>query len=460
MKKDNIHFEISERKILLRIVDVLSIVSLLYAIGFILDVEYFTAIFKSPISTFTLIFYIMFFATLFDMYNLQHASNQMQILKSTIIASVCISGFYLITPIITPILPSNRLQIISFFISILGALGAWRLLYLTYFASIRFQKNVLFIGNDIQVEKLAKELQIANPHYKVTGFINTNTQDKTKIAIEEVTVADASNFIRKHNVSEIVMAQKNKQTVAVDLLNVLLKSLEHGIVVREFSQVYESSTYRLPILYAEKDFYNYFPFSRSNNNKLYLIAVRLFDIAFALVGLTVLGLLLPLILIINAVANKGPLFYKQERVGQYGIPFLVYKLRSMVTDAEKNGAQFAQKNDARVTPFGKFIRKTRLDEVPQFINVLKGEMSVIGPRPERPVFVEQIAEVMPFYKTRHVIKPGLTGWAQVKYSYGVSLEDSLIKLQYDLYYIKNRSLSLDLNIMIKTVSTVLFFRGQ
>ena len=460
MKKEGIHFEISERKILLRIVDVISIISILYALGFLLDLEYFIAIFKNPINAFTLILYIMFFATLFDMYNLQHASNQMQILKSTIIASVTIAGFYLITPLITPVLPGNRLQIIAFIGTILGALGAWRILYLTYFASIRFQKNVLFIGNDLQVQKLANELELANPHYKVSGFINTNSYEKNNIQIEEVTITDASNFIRKHNISEIVMTQKNKQTIGVNLLNVLLKSLEHGIIVREFSQVYETSTYRLPILYADKDFYNYFPFSRSNNNKLYLIAVRLFDIGFALVGLTILVALIPFILLINAVANKGPLFYKQERVGQYGIPFLVYKLRSMVTDAEKNGAQFAQKNDARVTPFGKFIRKTRLDEVPQFINVLRGEMSVIGPRPERPVFVEQIAEVMPFYKTRHVIKPGLTGWAQVKYSYGISLEDSLIKLQYDLYYIKNRSLSLDLNIMIKTVSTVLFFRGQ
>lgn len=460
MKKDNIHFEISERKILLRIVDVLSIISVLYILGFVLDLEYFIAIFTSSSNAITLIVYIMFFATLFDMYNLQLASNQIQILKSSIIASICIAGFYLITPIITPILPGNRLQIISFFGCVLGAIVAWRIFYLTYFASVRFQKNVLFIGNDLQVQKLATELELANPHYKVSGYINTNTIDKTKITTEEVTIADAINFIRKNSISEIVMAQKNKQTVGVELLNVLLKSLEHGIVVREFAQVYESSTYRLPILYAEKDFYNYFPFSRSNNNKLYLIAVRLFDIAFALTGLSVLSILLPFIYFINAFANKGPLFYKQERVGQYGIPFAIYKLRSMVTDAEKNGAQFAQKNDTRVTPFGKFIRKTRLDEVPQFINVLKGEMSVIGPRPERPVFVEQIAEVMPFYKTRHVIKPGLTGWAQVKYSYGVSLEDSLIKLQYDLYYIKNRSLSLDLNIMIKTVSTVLFFRGQ
>ena len=132
----------------------------------------------------------------------------------------------------------------------------------------------------------------------------------------------------------------------------------------------------------------------------------------------------------------------------------------MVQNAEGFGAAFAQLNDSRVTPFGKIMRKSRLDEIPQFLNILKGDMAVIGPRPERPIFVDEIAKVMPFFETRHVIKPGLTGWAQVNYSYGQSIEDSLVKLQYDLYYIKHRSIFLDLNIVFRTLSTVLFYRGQ
>ena len=132
----------------------------------------------------------------------------------------------------------------------------------------------------------------------------------------------------------------------------------------------------------------------------------------------------------------------------------------MVHNAESNGAVFTKVNDSRITAFGKFLRKTRLDEFPQFLNILKGEMGIIGPRPERPVFVTEIAEVMPFYETRHVMKPGLTGWAQVNYAYGDSIEDSLVKLQYDLYYIKHRSIFLDIDIVIKTFSTVLFYRGQ
>jgi len=168
----------------------------------------------------------------------------------------------------------------------------------------------------------------------------------------------------------------------------------------------------------------------------------------------------PILLILNLIWNKGPLFYTQERVGKNNKVFTIYKLRSMVFDAEKNGAVFAEKNDVRITRFGKFLRKSRLDEVPQFINILKGQMAIIGPRPERPVFVKQIAQKLPFYQTRHVIKPGLTGWAQVNHSYTDTIDDALIKLQYDLFYIKHRSIFLDINIIIKTIGTVLFYKGQ
>ncbi len=188
--------------------------------------------------------------------------------------------------------------------------------------------------------------------------------------------------------------------------------------------------------------------------------VRVFEIIISVSGLSIGILFLPFILIGNAVGNRGTLFYTQERVGKDAKVFKIFKFRTMVKNAESNGAVFTTINDARINVFGKFLRKTRIDEFPQFINILKGEMAVIGPRPERPIFVDEIAALMPFYETRHVIKPGLTGWAQVNYSYGETIDDSLIKLQYDLYYIKHRSIFLDLNIMFKTVTTVVFYRGQ
>jgi exopolysaccharide biosynthesis polyprenyl glycosylphosphotransferase len=159
--------------------------------------------------------------------------------------------------------------------------------------------------------------------------------------------------------------------------------------------------------------------------------------------------------------SRGPLIYRQERVGLGGHSFMCLKFRSMTTDAERDGvARWATKNDARVTRIGRFIRKTRIDELPQLITVLKGEMSIVGPRPERPSFVADLQQKIPFYDLRHTVKPGVTGWAQVRYPYGATFDDAVHKHQFDLYYVKNNSLLLDLVILIDTVSVVLFGEGQ
>jgi lipopolysaccharide/colanic/teichoic acid biosynthesis glycosyltransferase len=271
---------------------------------------------------------------------------------------------------------------------------------------------------------------------------------------------DLEYYVRNNSISEIVIASQKTEGITVSLYNQLIHLLENGITIKEYTQVYENLTQRIPVQYVSRDFYRYFPFSRSNQNQLYLLITRLIEIVFSLIGLLIGLCFLPLILIGNLIGNRGNLFYVQDRVGQNGQVFKIFKYRTMVKNAEANGAVFTKLNDKRITPFGKFMRKTRLDEFPQFINILKGDMAIIGPRPERPVFVQEIASVMPFYETRHIIKPGLTGWAQVNYAYGDSMEDSLVKLQYDLYYIKHRSIFLDINITIKTFSTVLFYRGQ
>ena len=159
----------------------------------------------------------------------------------------------------------------------------------------------------------------------------------------------------------------------------------------------------------------------------------------------------------NLLANRGPFFYTQNRVGQKG---KIFKLRSMIVNAETRGAVYAEKNDKRITLFGKFLRNTRIDEFPHFFNILKGDMSIIGPRPERPKFVRDLEEKVPFYAIRHVMKPGLTGWAQVKFPYAGTLEEQEKKLRYDLFYIKEQCILLDFKIIIRTITTVLFFKGQ
>jgi lipopolysaccharide/colanic/teichoic acid biosynthesis glycosyltransferase len=304
-------------------------------------------------------------------------------------------------------------------------------------------------------------LATVDPHYVVAGYVDSSASETpidcpiTKIPTEKL-----EEFARSQSISEVVIASRNTDGITVRLYNQLIQLLESGFIIREYTQVYEQITQRIPVQYVARDFYRYFPFSRSNQNQLYLLLVRIMEILLSIAGIAVGVVLLPVILIGNLIGNRGNLFYTQKRVGKNGVVFDILKFRTMVRNAEKQGAVFTTTNDSRITPFGKFLRKTRIDEFPQFINILKGDMGVIGPRPERPVFVEKIAEVMPFYETRHVIKPGLTGWAQVNYSYGDSIEDSLVKLQYDLYYIKHRSIFLDINIIVKTFSTVLFYRGQ
>jgi exopolysaccharide biosynthesis polyprenyl glycosylphosphotransferase len=188
---------------------------------------------------------------------------------------------------------------------------------------------------------------------------------------------------------------------------------------------------------------------------------RSFDIVCSVI---ILLLTLPLMLLAALAVkleDRGPVFYSQERVGKDGKTFYVHKFRSMRTDAEKGGKpQWAQQNDPRITRVGNFMRKTRIDELPQILNVFKGDMSFVGPRPERQYFVDQLIEVVPYYNVRHSVKPGITGWAQVRYGYGSSAEDALQKLQYDLYYVKNNSLFLDVLILIDTLKVVLFRSGR
>lgn len=460
-----IHFEISERKILLRIFDVAWVLIALYVVGIIFKFNYFNISASNYYWTIVLGFYIIMFGTVFEMYNLQVASNQFQIIKSIVLTSSTTVLIYLLTPVYTPVLPSNRLQIVFFYIAIFLALFFWRMFYVRFLASNRFSKKVILICDKDQLEELVLGLESVDPHYKVMGYINSDSindiiEKSKNHFVENIDINKLEDFVTKNSVSEVVIASQKTDGITVNLYNQLIHLLESGFVIREYTQVYENITQRIPVQYVARDFYRYFPFSRSNQNQLYLLVVRIIEVIISLLGVSLGVLLSPFILIGNLIGNKGKLFYTQERVGKNGKIFKILKFRTMKTNAETNGAVFAAINDSRVTAFGKFLRKTRIDEFPQFINILKGDMGVIGPRPERPVFVKEIAEVMPFYETRHVIKPGLTGWAQVNYSYGETINDSLIKLQYDLYYIKHRSIFLDINIIFKTISTVLFYRGQ
>lgn len=463
MSSKKIHFEISERKVLLRLFDVLFVMLALYLVDYGLNFNYFSLSTGNFYWVVVLAVYLNVLGTVFEMYNLQVASNQFQVIRSIVLTATATAVFYLLTPFLTPLLPMSRLQILYFYLAILGGLLCWRIFYQAFLASHRFEKKVILICDKEQVEELVTGLENIDPHYRIVGYLNPDDAESNGFSyhyVKHLHIDELEQFVRSNSISEIVIASQKSDAMTIQLYNQLLYLLENGFIIREYTQVYEIITQRIPIQHFGKDFYRYFPFSRSNQNKLYLLIVKILEVILSLLGIIIGLLILPIILIGNLIGNRGPLFYTQYRVGKNGELFKIYKLRTMVKNAETGGAVFATSNDVRITPFGKLLRKVRIDEVPQFINILKGEMGFIGPRPERPEFVKELSEVMPFYDTRHVIKPGLTGWAQVKYAYGETMEDSLIKLQYDLYYIKHRSVFLDLNIVIKTLSTVLFYRGQ
>ena len=241
-------------------------------------------------------------------------------------------------------------------------------------------------------------------------------------------------------------------------INDLLRSKLSGRIIEDGITFYEAITGKILV---EKVNPGWLIFSEGfDYGRLTFLIKRVLDLTFAVVGLSLSLPISLLTALLIKLESPGPVFYLQERVGERGKVFPIIKFRSMRQDAEKNGAVWASKNDCRVTRVGNFIRKVRIDEIPQMWNVIRGQMSFVGPRPERPVFVEQLVEKLPYYSLRHATKPGITGWAQVCYPYGASEEDALRKLEYDLYYIKHQSIFLDLLIIFRTAKTVLFRKGS
>jgi len=462
-KATSIHFEVSERKILLRLLDIVCVLFGIYCLELAFNYNYLVISRDNIVAIVVFIVYLSIFGSIFEIYDLQKASKMDVTFRNLVLTASTTVLFYLLTPVITPFLPANRLQIIYFYVVIIASIFVWRIAYMTFVSSPRFYKKVLLVGEISNIESIIKPLRQVDPNYHIVGFINSEKEQEDPIkfkGLKEFRPESLKQVIMEHNISEILVATYNSETITADIYHDLISLLERGFIIREYTQVYEELTNRVPIQFVGKDFYKYFPFSRSNQNTLYQFFHRLFDVVFSVCGLLFGVAISPLILVGNLLGNRGPLFYVQDRIGKNGELFRIIKLRTMVTDAEETGTSWTQKDDARVTRFGKFLRRSRLDEIPQFINVLKGDMSIIGPRPERPYFVIELSRVIPFYETRHIVKPGLTGWAQVNYRYGSGVDDSLVKLQYDLFYIKHRGLFLDINILMKTLSTILYYRGQ
>jgi sugar transferase (PEP-CTERM system associated) len=324
-------------------------------------------------------------------------------------------------------------------------------------------RRVLIVGTGADALSVATDLAAdSSARHLLVGFYSTSA-DASAASLAAIPVPifpmhmSIEEVVRKHRVDEVIVAVREQRGGGVPM-DQLLACRIRGIPVLDLAGFFERAKGEVPTDSLKASWLVYGHGFVQDGVRT--AVKRAFDIVMS----SLLLLLASPIMLLTAIAikldSRGPLIYRQERVGLGGRPFMCLKFRSMRVDAEKDGvARWATKNDSRVTRVGAFIRKCRIDELPQLISVLRGEMSLVGPRPERPSFVQQLQAEIPFYDIRHSVKPGVTGWAQVRYSYGASVEDARRKHQFDLYYVKNHSLFLDLLVLVETVSVVLFREG-
>jgi len=312
------------------------------------------------------------------------------------------------------------------------------------------KERVVFVGENDYTQDLLESVK-KDGQYVFTASLN-NTDMKV-LGKEIVEMYKTKKF-------DVLVDFTDKLLGDPKLTGKLLQYKLEGLQYYNYLEFYETYENKLPISHlSPKWFLENTGFEIYHNN-FNLKAKRLLDLLFAmLIGIFAAPVII-LAAIIVKLESKGPIFFIQERIGEGNRKFNIVKFRSMTTDAEKDGPQWASKNDNRVTKFGKIMRATRIDELPQLWNVLRGEMSFVGPRPEREFFIQQLEKEIPYYNLRHTVKPGLTGWAQVMYPYGASVEDAYRKLQYDLYYIKHHSIPFDVKVLLKTVTIVIFGKGR
>jgi sugar transferase (PEP-CTERM system associated) len=342
----------------------------------------------------------------------------------------------------------------------LGLGVTWRVTIHWFLGHPAIGERILIVGSGEQAVEVAREvLNRPDAGFRIVGFVGTNSELLGKSLINPKVIGlteQLETIVKREGIDRIVVAMGERRgQLPTDRL--LQLSLAGNVSIEEGATFYERVTSRVSLNMIRP---SWLIFSgRGRQARVTAISRSVVHWLVALIGFLLCVPIMIVTALLIKLDSRGPVFYKQERVGKNGRRFVLMKFRSMKVDAEKSGPVWASKSDDRTTRVGRIIRKVRIDEIPQFLNILKGEMSFVGPRPERPHFVSQLAEEIPYYEQRHLIAPGLTGWAQIKYPYGASIEDARQKLQYDLFYIKNYSLVLDAIIMFETIKIILFGRG-
>ncbi len=337
----------------------------------------------------------------------------------------------------------------------------WRIVLVEVMRLPRFRQRAVIVGDTPAGALLVHELRdVKRPTLNILGCIaacpgvEQRNQSFPVLGDSEMLRV----LIQKRAIELVIMA--TERHADPELFQTAIEAAQVGITVVPMAMVYERMKGKIPVEFVGEQWYISLPSEHVISVK-YLVWQKLLNVGFGLIGTLALACMFPVLALLISLDSPGPIFYQQERLGYQGKKIVMRKFRSMCTDAECVGrAIWAAKGDMRVTRLGRFLRATHLDELPQVLNILRGEMSLIGPRPEREEFVKSLEKTIPFYRCRLSVLPGLTGWAQVKYTYGSSSEDALAKLQYDLYYIKHRSFALDVSIILATVLEVLAGRGR
>ena len=400
---------------------------------------------------------------LVELYDLHRAKNLRQTAGGIAIAALAGVFFYALIYLISQkgSLPRLGIGFFLIFASILTFL--WRLAYIRIFTAQAFLRRVLVIGAGRAGETLARAYKDLRPQpFLMVGFMDDNPKKIGK-NVEGFPILAGNDrlleTVEVEAVTEIIIAVSG--AMQGETFQAILEAQERGVEVVPMPTVYEELLGRVPIHHLESDWLIRSFVNDARVGGFYELAKRLLDILVSLAGLVICVLLTPLATIIILLDTGFPILYHQIRSGKGDKLYNIYKFRTMVQDAEKNGkAQVTHENDERITHGGSFLRRAHIDELPQFWNVLRGEMSVVGPRAERPELIVEYQKEIPFYRARLLVKPGMTGWAQVNFGYSATIAQTVIKLEYDLYYIKHRNLLMDILIILRTFTQVLAFRGR
>lgn len=404
---------------------------------------------------FTLISSIITIFIILDVYSLHRMQNRF--LQQTIFVGL---GLFFSAILVTFIFfffrnTIPRAVFIIFYLSSWMLISTFRSVFSKLIQSLIFWK-ILIAGETTASKEIASLINSRKYlHSHVVGYMSDDKDADSSQALKFLGNTDNLPLIvTRENIDQLIVAYKK---IDEGMMKLLLDCMQKKVKVTDFKKVIEEIAGKVPIEHLDN---NWFILQLSTINKRYFwYAKRFTDIALSFIGLCIVIPFLPLIALLIKLDSRGPLFYSQMRIGKGGKPFRVWKLRTMVADADKNNIYWTIQSDNRITRLGKALRKIRFDELPQFINILKGDMTFIGPRPEAVSLSELYTKEIPYYSERYMVTPGVTGWAQINYSYGNSVEDAREKLKYDFYYIKNRSLMLDVAIFLRTIRIVLTGKG-